>query len=266
MFKNLLLLIASFLSINSALAHKESDLLNFKAQCPSAVDLLVVGDSQSGATWSKSYFGNFLAACLKGNFVVYGRGGTVPGNWLGSGGMDQIETIQRDPQDFHFNIGSKENVPLCKKRISPMLEAHQPKKVFFQFGGNMISLTDSEVGKQIEVLMGTATDKGIKAENCYFMTPTYEMAVASNRNVPTRNLQAVRKIHALIDNAIKGRCQVISGVELMKDSPLFDGKELLKRIPIAGKPGCSGAAENDNVHVCGEAAQDMAQRMCDRLN
>jgi hypothetical protein len=85
------------------------------------------------------------------------------------------------------------------------------------------------------------------------MTPTYEMAVAANRNVPTRNLQASMKIHSLIESAIKA-------------SPFFDGKELLKRIPMDGKPGCSGAAENDNVHVCGEAAQDMAQRICERLN
>jgi hypothetical protein len=36
-----------------------------------------------------------------------------------------------------------------------MLEAHQPKKVFFQFGGNMISIFEIEVGKQIELLMAT---------------------------------------------------------------------------------------------------------------
>jgi hypothetical protein len=106
--------------------------MNFSwEQCLSAVDLLLVGDSQSGASWSKSYFGNFFAACLKGNFVVYARGGTVPGNWLGSGGMDPIETIQRDPQDFHFNVGPKENVPLCKKESHLCLKLINLRKFFF---------------------------------------------------------------------------------------------------------------------------------------
>jgi len=235
------------------------------AQCPRSVHLLIVGDSQSGATWSKSYLGNFLASCLEGDFVVYARGGTVPGNWLGVGGMDHIETIQRDPLDNHLNIGSKENVPLCKKRIAPMLEAHAPKKILFQFGGNMISLADEEVEKQIDRLMKTVSEGHIASENCFFLTPTYEMAVATNRNIPQRNLQAVIRIHDLISRSINGRCQIINGVELMKNSPYYDGKELLKRVLVDGLSGCGGAAANDNVHVCGEAAKDMAQRVCDYL-
>lgn len=236
------------------------------SQCPGSVDVLVVGDSQTGATWSKSYFGNFLSSCLEGNFVVYGRGGTIPANWLDTGGMDQIETIQRDPTNLHFNIGSKDRVPQCKKRIAPMLDAHQPKKLLFQFGGNMISQTDDEIKKQIDRLMITVIEKGIRSEDCYFLTPTYEMAVATNRNIPRRNLQAVLRINDIISQAINDRCQVINGVELMKDSVYFDGKELLKRVMIEGRPGCGGAAVNDNVHVCGEAARDMALKVCDYLN
>lgn len=235
------------------------------AQCPRSIDLLVVGDSQSGATWSKSYFGNFLASCLEGDFVVYGRGGTVPGNWLGTGGMDQIETIQRDSLENHLNIGSKDNVPLCKKRISPMLEAHAPKKVLFQFGGNMISLADEVIEIQMDRLMKTVSESHINSENCFFLTPTFEMSVATNRNIPQRNLQAVMRVHDLILKAINGRCQVINGVELMKNSSYFDGRELLRRVLINGLSGCGGAAANDNVHVCGEAAKDMAQRVCDFL-
>ena len=38
-------------------------------------DVVVVGDSQTGAFWAKSYFGNFLANCIEGEFKIYGRGG-----------------------------------------------------------------------------------------------------------------------------------------------------------------------------------------------
>lgn len=236
------------------------------AQCPSSVDVLVVGDSQSGATWSKSYFGNFIASCLSGNFVVYGRGGTVPANWLGTGGMDHIETIQRTSTNQHQNIGAGEKVPLCKKRIGPMLAAHTPKKVLFQFGGNMINSADEVVTKQIDRLMVSAVENGIQAQDCFFLMPTYEMEVGSRRNVPHRNLSNVQKINGLISGAIAGRCQLIDGVELMKNSPYFDGKELLRRVPIEGLPGCAGAAVNDNVHVCGEAARDLAERVCAIVN
>lgn len=232
------------------------------AQCPSPVDILVVGDSQSGATWSKTYFGNFLASCLQGNFVIYGRGATVPANWIGSGGMDHIETIQRTSSNNHLNIGAGETVPLCKKRIGPMLEAHTPKKVLFQFGGNMITSAEDVVIQQVDRLMVTAMEKGIKSQNCFFLMPTYEMEVESRRNVPHRNLSNVQKINRLITQTIAGRCQVIDGLEVMKDSPYFDGKELLRRVPIEGKPGCGGAAVNDNVHVCGEAARDLSERVC----
>ena len=229
-------------------------------------DLLIIGDSQSGATWSKSYFGNFLPACLKGTFALYGRGGTVPGNWLGKGGMDQIETMERTPDSFNRNIGAGAVVPECKKRIGPMLDSHMPQKILFQFGGNMIGLSDAEISKQIDLLMNEVTARGIESSQCFFATPTFEMAVADHRNVPTRNLAAVLRVTKLIERTMNNRCQLIDGIELMKESPYFDGKELLKRVLIPGLAGCAGAATNDNVHVCGEAAQDWAHRVCDIVN
>ncbi len=237
-----------------------------QADCSGPVDLLAVGDSQIGATWARSYFGNFLPTCLKGSFVIYGRGGTTIGNWLNSGGMDHIETIQRDNQSSHINLGANEKVPMCKKRIDPMLKAHQPKKVFFEFGGNYISNPSIDVKKQIDELLVIVAQNNIDIENCYFLTPTFEMEVDSRRNVPQRNLTNVLKITNVIEEALKGRCQHINGIEVMRSSPYFDGKEILKRIPIQGLAGCGGAAVNDNVHVCGEAARDLAEKVCQILN
>lgn len=236
------------------------------ANCSGPVDLLAVGDSQIGATWSRSYFGNFLPTCLKGNFIIYGRGATTLGNWLNSGGMDHIETIQRDNESTHINLGANQKVPICKKRIEPMLTGHQPRKVLFEFGGNYISNPSLDVKKNIEELMALISKNNISAENCYFLTPTFEMEVESRRSVPQRNLTNVQIVTEKIQTALAGRCQHISGIELMKSSPYFDGKELLKRIPIQGLVGCTGAASNDNVHVCGEAAKDLAERVCQILN
>ena len=114
--------------------------------------------------------------------------------------------------------------------------------------------------------MALISKNNISAENCYFLTPTFEMEVESRRSVPQRNLTNVQIVTEKIQTALAGRCQHISGIELMKSSPYFDGKELLKRIPIQGLVGCTGAASNDNVHVCGEAAKDLAERVCQILN
>jgi hypothetical protein len=233
-----------------------------RASCQGPLDLLVVGDSQLGATWSKSYTGNFLQQCLKGNFAIYARGGTVPGNWIGSGGMDHIETIQRTPQEEHLNLGSGESVPLCKKRIGPMIDSHQPKRVLFEFGGNYIAAPDEVISSQIRDLVKILDEKKIASKDCYFLHQTYEMEVATKRNVPLKNLQNTKRILSVISLALKGKCQMIDGLELMKDSPYFDGKENLKRVLISGRGGCGGAAVNDNAHVCGSAAQDMAERLC----
>jgi hypothetical protein len=38
------------------------------------------------------------------------------------------------------------------------------------------------------------------------------------------------------------------------------------RVLIEGKAGCGGTAVNDNAHICGEAAKDFAQRVCELIN
>jgi hypothetical protein len=238
------------------------------ATCPKDVDLLLIGDSQVGATWAKSYTGNFLQQCLKGRFVIYGRGATIPGNWFGNGGMDQIETIQRDADNAHLNIGSLDQVPLCKKRMEAMLPAHSPKRIVFSFGGNYIGKTidEKKVKQEISRLMEIIAQYDYREDQCFFVGPTFEMEVRERRNVAHRDLTGVMKIDSIVRPLLSGKCQFLSGVDLMRSSPYVDGKELLKRVQIPGASGCAGAAENDNVHVCGEAARDYAQRLCDRLN
>lgn len=230
------------------------------------VDLLVLGDSQFGATWAKSYSGNFLQGCLKGSFALYARGGTIPGNWIGKGGMDQIETIERTPSEEHLNIGSGDKVPLCKKRLGPMIEAHKPRRILLEFGGNYISSKDDFIKNDIENLMRELEKYEIEPQNCYFLHQTYEMEVDKKRNVPLKNITNTIRILNIIKDTISNRCQLIDGMELMKNSSYFDGVELLKRIPIENRSGCFGAAVNDNAHVCGAAAKDFADRVCRIIN
>ncbi len=238
----------------------------FGQNCYRPVELLIVGDSQFGATWSRSYTGNFLQQCLKKDFVLYARGGTIPRDWLGQGGMDHIETIQRDPENEHLNIGSKEKVPECKKRIDKMIEAHNPQKIVFEFGGNYISQTDDFIRKDIQNLVKLIQSKGISKTNCFFIHQTYEMEVSTKRNVPLKNFKNMKRVGSIIQTEIENHCQFIDSFEIMKNSPYFDGQELLKRVPIEGRAGCMGAATNDNAHICGEAARDFAERLCLILN
>jgi hypothetical protein len=235
------------------------------ASCEEKPDLLLVGDSQTGATWSKSYIGNFLANCLQGNFLLLSRGGSIPMNWLGTSTVDRVETIQRDPDHNQINLGLTD-VPLCKRRLQPMLDSYKPSRIVFQFGGNYIASNDEDVKKDTERLMKLVIEKGFSKETCFYVTPTFEMEVATKRNVPLKDLKNVTRVTNIIASVIQDRCQLISGLEMMKNSPYFDGKELLKRVLIEGKPGCGGAAVNDNAHVCGEAAKDFAQRVCTILN
>jgi hypothetical protein len=114
--------------------------------------------------------------------------------------------------------------------------------------------------------MNVTMEKGIASQNCFFLTPTYEMQVATKRNVSKKYLANTQRINAAIKKAIADRCQVLDGLEIMKESPYFDGKELLKRIQVEGKTGCAGAATNDNIHICGMAAKDLAERVCDRIS
>lgn len=242
--------------------------LNVYAQneCRSNIDTLVVGDSQVGATWSRSYVGNFLANCLQGDFVIYGRGATIPGNWFGLGGMDQIETIQRDQTNQHLNLGSKEQVPLCKKRLEYMLKDHTPKKLVMSFGGNYNLNAENVITQQMNQFIQILKKYNISRDRCFFITPTFEMQVRDRRNVPSRTRQTSEQVHSIISKLIEGHCQTFSGVKLMQDSIYFDGKELLLRVPVNGRNGCMGAAENDNVHICGMAALDYAEKICQLLN
>lgn len=229
-------------------------------------DLVVIGDSQVGATWSQSYTGNFLTECLSGEYLILGRGATVLSSWLGNGKMDHIETIQRDKINPHLNIGSKENVPVFKKRISSIIEYYQPKKVAFNFGGNYISMSNEIIENETLRLKQVIEQYKIAHKDCYFITPTYEMEVRDHRNVPLKNLSNIQRINRIITSNLGDHCQIIDGLEVMNDSIYFDGNELLKRINIVGRSGCMGAAQNDNTHVCGEAARDYAQRLCQILN
>jgi hypothetical protein len=230
--------------------------------CHGPIDLLVLGDSQTGATWSKSYFGNFLQECLNESFVILGKGGSIPGSWIGKGGLDQIEIIQRTPKSDHQNIGSGEMVPLCKKRLDPMLKSYLPKKVLFFFGDNYIASSDEMITQDIGQFAKTLEQNFISKENCFFLTPTFEMEVKTKRNVSRKNIANTLRINQIIKNNLDNKCQMIDGIELMKDSPYFDGKELLKRVQIQDRIGCAGAAMNDNIHLCGAAAEDMAKRIC----
>jgi hypothetical protein len=51
------------------------------------------------------------------------------------------------------------------------------------------------------------------------------MEVATNRNVPLRDLKNVKRITKVISENLQRRCQLIDSVELMKDSEFFDGKD-----------------------------------------
>ena len=236
------------------------------ADCQGPIDTLVLGDSQTGGAWSKSYFGNFLPTCLKDDFIILGKGGSIISNWLARGGLENIEIIQRDNQNTHMSIGVGDQVPICKKRLSPMIDAYRPKKVLFFFGDNYIANSDQEIIKDAELLVKSLDEKNISRDECYFLTPTYEMQIQTKRNVPRKNLANTLRIRDALKKGLNDRCNFIDGLEIMKDSAYFDGKELLKRVQIEGKTGCAGAASNDNIHICGEAAKDLALKMCKILN
>lgn len=235
-------------------------------ECPTSSDTIVVGDSQVGATWSRTYVGNYLQRCLKGDFYIYGRGGTTVSSWIGKGSLDKIETIERSKENSHKNIGKLDAVPLCKKRIEHILSSHRPQKVVFNFGGNMIGQSEKQITTQIINLMEIVERNNISLDDCFFITPTYEMEVATNRNVPARNLESVTKVMKIIRSNINGKCTHLDGLKIMKDSPYFDGNQLLKREIIDTDGGCAGAAKNDNVHICGKAALDFANRLCELIN
>ena len=179
--------------------------------------------------------------------------------------LDKIDTIQRDPENNHKNIGVNDQVPLCKKRLKPMLEAHHPKRILAFFGDNLLGASEAEIKNQFDRLIKTVKDYGTDPRNCYIMTPTYEMDVLEKRNVPAKNLANTLKVVKAIKAAAGNDCQVIDSVELMSDSALLLQTQLLKRVQSEGMSGCLGPSGNDNIHVCGEAAKDLAGRVCGLL-
>lgn len=238
--------------------------------CPvSPVDYLMIGDSQTGAFWASGYFGNYIQKCMRektefGNFVIYGRGGSEPKHWVDNSGLDKIETIQRDNLHNHLSLGT--TVPACQRRITPMLEMHDPKKVMVFLGDNLLTNTQEQIITQFKNLLSKIKERNITKENCFFVTPTYEMAVTKKRNVPAKNLVNTQAVIAGIKTAVEGNCQVIDGLDLMKDSDYYlADKNLLMRVPRPGGAGCMGASENDNIHICGEAAYDFANRVCAKI-
>jgi hypothetical protein len=229
-------------------------------------DLLVLGDSQTGATWATAYFGNFLQKCLTEGgkkFVSYARGGTQPIHWLNHPGLDRIETIFRSPDHPHLNLGS-DVLPTCKKRLDSLIRIHQPKEVLLFFGDNLLSSPTAEVRKQFRGLVETLVRMGIDENHCTLLTPSFEMEVASKRNVPSKNLENTQKVIAAILEEAQGKCRILNGLEIMEQT-VFRSGDLLRRIPVEGTSGCFGKAANDNIHYCGAAAQELAQQVCKQL-
>jgi len=229
-------------------------------------ELLVLGDSQTGANWATAYFGNFIQKCLARNeasFASYARGGTQPIHWLNDAGLDRIDTLYRSPTEPHSNLGGT-SAPVCKKRLEQLLDIHQPSRVLLFFGDNLLSASAEEIRNQYRKMTGTLEKGGIHGENCILLTPTYEMAVASKRNVPSKNLENTVKVIKAIEAEAGSKCRILNGLELMKDSPLLKG-EVLDRVAVEGTSGCFGAAANDNIHYCGRAAEELAEKVCASL-
>lgn len=229
-------------------------------------DLLILGDSQNGATWATAYFGNFFQGCLSKTpvrFVSYARGGTQPVHWIDSGALDRIDTVFRSSEDAGKNLGASK-LPACKKRLKTLIEIHQPKKVLLFFGDNLLTARTETVRTQYRQMIGILKDAGIEGENCILVTPTYEMTVATKRNVPAKNLENTRKVTEAIRAETEGKCRIIDGLEVMRKSPLFED-DRLRRVGVPGTSGCFGAASNDNTHYCGAAAKDFAEKVCEEV-
>ncbi len=233
----------------------------------SEVNLLVLGDSQTGGSWATSYFGDFLQSCLSRRkeltFAVYARGGTQMDQWTNSAALDSIPTVYRDPVTPRKILG-KQEVPLCLKRASSLIKIHQPEFILLQFGDNLLSLDVSAIEVQTNRLLKVVEEAGIDRRHCYFATPTYEMAVESRRNVPAKNIQNTMKVRNAIEKATLKRCTLLDGTKLLAGSPILN-RGVLERILVPGTTGCAGAARNDNTHACGEAARAWAEAICKSL-
>lgn len=232
------------------------------------VNILAIGDSQTGTPGKKSYFGNFLQRCLSDNkekFVTYGRGGTRPIHWIDNSDMDIVTTIQRDPKNEEKNIGWGLMVPEYKRRIDPMLAKHSPKKMLVFFGDNLLLHPEEYVSNQSRKIVDIIRAHGIAEKNCFFLTPTYEMEVLEKRNMPGKNFENTKTVIDYIKKAVTHKCQVIDGLELMKDSSLLLENKLFKRQQSNGDDDCFGESSNDNIHICGDVARDLADKVCQML-
>lgn len=231
------------------------------------VDLLILGDSQTGGFWATSYFGDFLQRCLARKeglqFVAYARGGTQMIQWTTSSALDSIPTVYRDAETPRKILGKAE-VPVAWKRASSLLKHHSPQAVLLQFGDNLLSLPPSEIEAQTAGILNELERAGLDRDHCFFATPTFEMAVSTRRNVPAKNLQNTLKVRQAIERAAKDRCTLLDGTSLLAHSPWLE-HGLLKRVSIPGTVGCAGSAVNDNTHVCGEAARAWAEAVCRAL-
>ena len=69
----------------------------------------------------------------------------------------------------------------------------------------------------------------------------------------------------MIKKALGDRCQVFDGLVLMKGSPLLLASNLLKPSGPQGEADCFGERSNDNIHYCGDSAQELAQKVCEKL-
>ena len=148
--------------------------------------------------------------------------------------------------------------------MKEILKTHNAKKVLFFFGDNLLLRGRKTIEKEFSKLAKIVKESPPKS-NCYILTPSFEMEVKNKRNSKHKNLKNTLKV---INSAIKGvgdRCQVISGVELMSDSELLKNKTL-KRIQFGNLPSCLGRASNDNTHICGVAAKELADRVCKIIN
>lgn len=240
-----------------------------ESTCPvEKTDHVIIGDSQNGATWSTSYFGNFFQKCLaeqSESFVSYARGGSTPAHWVSHAGNDRIATLMRNNSTSGKQLVTSE-LPLCQKRLKEMIAGHQATKVTIFLGGNLTGSSEATVKSQFNSLLQQVAVNNIAPENCTLITPTYEMAVATHRAVANRTLENTKKIINGIKSAAQGKCKVIDGLEVMKNSSLFDAsKNTLKRIGVEGTAGCLGANRNDNIHLCGEAAKEYANKVCQLL-
>jgi hypothetical protein len=232
------------------------------------VNILAIGDSQTGTPGKKSYFGNFLQRCLSENnekFVTYGRGGTRPIHWIDNGDMDIVTTIQRDPTNEEKNIGWGLMVPEYKRRIEPMIKKHSPRKILVFFGDNLLLHPEDYVASQSKKMVDIIRASGISEKQCFFLTPTYEMEVFEKRNMPGKNFENTRTVIDYIKKSVGDECQVIDGLELMKDSPLLLESKLFKRVQSNGDTDCFGESSNDNIHYCGDVAHELATKVCQML-